>query len=147
MENLTSSPAWQALLAHRDALASTRLSRMWSADPGRGPAFTFACAGIAVDFSKQRVDAQTIALLTALARERGLAAAIERLFTGQRVNTTEDRPALHTALRGDERVEIDGADLRAEIRRNRERMRVFAEAVREGQWKGATGARFTHVLA
>src|SRR5471032_1483432 len=147
MPTFPSSPAWQALLEHRDALAGTRLSRMWSADPDRGAPLTFSCAGIAVDFSKQRIDARTLALLTGLARECDLAAAIEKLFTGERVNTTENRPALHTALRGDEHVMVDGVDLRPGIQRDRERMRVFSEAVRAGQWKGATGARFTHVLA
>ena len=147
MPNLTSSAAWQALLAHRDALAATRLARLWDADPARGSALTFSCAGIAADFSKQRIDAQAVTLLVALARERGLPAAIDALFGGARVNSTEKRPALHTALRGDEHVVVDGVDLRADIRRNHERMRVFAEAVRAGQWKGATGERFTHVLA
>jgi glucose-6-phosphate isomerase len=147
MPTFPSSPAWQALVAHRDALAATRLSQMWDADPERGAALTFSCAGIAVDFSKQRIDAHAIALLTALARERGVGPAIEKLFTGERVNVTENRPALHTALRGDEHVVVDGVDLRPGIQRDRERMRVFSEAVRAGQWKGATGARFTHVLA
>ncbi len=147
MPNFTSSPAWQALLAHRDALAATRLAELWSADPARGSALTFSCAGIAADFSKQRVDAEALTLLTALARDRGLGAAIDALFSGARVNTTEDRPALHTALRGDEHVVVEGVDLRPAIQRNHERMRVFAEAVRAGQWKGATGERFTHVLA
>jgi glucose-6-phosphate isomerase len=147
MPHFNSTPAWQALLAHRDALAATRLRQMWHADPGRGAALTFACAGLAVDFSKQRIDAATIPLLTALARERGLGPAIEKLFHGERVNATENRPALHWALRGDEKVAVDGVDLRPEIQRTHERMRVFAEAVRTGQWKSATGERFTHVLA
>jgi glucose-6-phosphate isomerase len=147
MPHFTSTPAWQALLAHRDALASTRLAELWTGNPGRGTALTFACAGLAVDFSKQRVDAETLKFLIALARERGLATSIERLFAGERVNSTENRPALHWALRGDEHVTVDGMDLRPEIQRNHERMRVFAEAVRAGQWKGATGERFTHVLA
>jgi glucose-6-phosphate isomerase len=147
MPNFTSSPAWQALLAHRDALAATRISRLWDDDPGRGSALTFPCAGLAADFSKQRIDAQALTLLVALARERGLAAAIEALFGAARVNHTENRPALHTALRGDEHVMLDGVDLRVEIERDRERMRVVAEAVRGGQWKGATGERLTHVLA
>ena len=147
MPNFTSTPAWQALLAQREALAATRIARLWKADPGRGPALTFACAGLAADFSKQRIDARTLALLTTLARERGLGAAIDALFSGAPVNVTENRPALHTALRGDEHVTVDGEDLRPAIQRNHERMRVFAEAVRAGQWKGATGERFTHVLA
>jgi glucose-6-phosphate isomerase len=144
---LTSSPGWQALLAHRDGLAGKRISELWEEDPARGPALTFRCAGIAADFSKQRVTPATLALLVALARERGLPAAIERLFTGERVNVSENRAALHTALRGDEHVTLDGVDLLPEVQRNRERIRVFAQAVREGQWKGHTGEKFRHVLA
>ena len=147
MPQLTSSPAWQALLAHRDALASRRVEQLWEDDPGRGAALTFPCAGLAADFSKQRLTAETVGLLAALARERGLPEATSALFGGEPVNVTEKRAALHTALRGDERVFVGGADVRAEINRNFERMRVFSEAVRAGQWKGATGARFTHVLA
>ena len=147
MPPFTSTPAWQALLAHREALASTRLAQLWASDPGRGEALTFSCAGLAVDFSKQRITAETVQLLVALARERGLPAAVEKLFAGERVNATENRPALHTALRGDEHAAVDGHDVLPEVQRNRERMRVFAEAVREGHWKGATGERVTHVLA
>ncbi|HUL57085.1 MAG TPA: glucose-6-phosphate isomerase [Usitatibacter sp.] len=147
MPSLSSSPAWQALLAHRDALASTRVASLWQGDAQRGEALTFRCAGIAADFSKQRLTAETVTLLTALARERGVPAAIERLFTGERVNVTENRPALHTALRGDEHVVVDGVDLLPEIQRNRERIRVFSQAVRDGLWKGHTHERFTHVLA
>ncbi len=147
MPHFTSTPPWQALLAHRDALAGARLRDLWQRDGARGAALTFSCAGIAVDLSKQRITAETVQLLAALARDRGVAPAIEKLFTGERVNVTENRPALHTALRGDEHVSVDGHDLYPEIQRNRERMRVFAEAVRAGQWKGATGRAFTHVLA
>ena len=147
MVPFTSSPAWQALLAHRDELAGRRLSELWEDDPDRGPALTFRCAGIDVDFSKQRITDRTLELLVALARERGVPAAVEKLFTGERVNTTENRPALHTALRGDEHVVVDGQDLLPEIQRNRERIRSFAEAVRGGHWKGHTGERIRHVLA
>ena len=147
MASLSSSPAWQALAAHRDGLAGRRTSDFWREDPRRGESLTFDCGGIAVDFSKQRVTTETLALLVALARERGLPHAIERLFAGERVNNTEDRPALHMALRGDEHVSVEGHDVLPEVQRNRERMRSFSQAVREGQWKGATGERFRHVLA
>ncbi|HXN16495.1 MAG TPA: glucose-6-phosphate isomerase, partial [Usitatibacter sp.] len=147
MLTFTASPSWLALLAHRDALLRRRILQLWEEDPGRGEALTFPCAGLAVDFSKQRISAETISLLVGLARARGLPEAIEQLFTGQRVNITENRPALHTALRGDEHVAVDGRDLTAEIQRHRERMRVFSQAVRDGQWKGATGRAFRHVLA
>jgi glucose-6-phosphate isomerase len=147
MPSLTSSPAWQALVAHRDALGGRHLADLWSEDPGRGERLTFQCAGLAVDFSKQRITAETLDLLIALARERGLPEAIEKLFTGANVNTTENRPALHTALRGEEHVLVDGVDILPDVQRHRERMRVFATAVRDGSWKGVTGRAFTHVIA
>jgi glucose-6-phosphate isomerase len=147
MPPFTSSQAWQALLAHRDALAATRISSLWEGDPERGAKLTFDAAGIAVDFSKQRLTPETIALLAQLARECGVPAAIERLFAGERVNVTENRPALHMALRGDEHVNVGGEDILAQVQRNRERMRTLAEAVRSGLWKGIGGAAITHVLA
>jgi glucose-6-phosphate isomerase len=139
--------AWRALAAHREALAPQRIDALWREDPQRGEALTFPCAGIAVDFSKQKVTRETVRLLVALARERGVPQAIERLFAGERVNATEKRPALHMALRGDEHVSVDGADVLPEIERNRDRIRVFTNAVRNGQWKGATGLKITHVVA
>jgi glucose-6-phosphate isomerase len=147
MSPFTDTPSWHALLAQRDALAPVPLDALWQRDPGRGAALTFHCAGIAVDFSKQRADAETLKLLAALARERDVPAAIATLFAGGKVNVTEGRPALHMALRGDERYLVDGHDVYPEIQSNRERMRVFADAVRNGQWKGAKGSAFTHVLA
>jgi glucose-6-phosphate isomerase len=147
MPSLTSSPAWHALLAHREALAPRRIGQLWEDDPQRGTALTHTCAGIAADFSKQRATRETVDLLVALARERGLPQAIERLFAGERVNVTEGRPALHMALRGDEHVQVDGRDVLPEVQRNRERMRVVAQAVREGHWKGHTGERIRGVLA
>ena len=147
MPSLQSSPAWQALVAHRDALAGRRIGELWEDDAGRGAAFTHSSAGIAADFSKQRATPETVSLLIALARERGVPAAIERLFAGERVNATENRPALHTVLRGDERVSVDGREVLSEVQRNRERMRVVAQAVREGHWKGHTGERIRDVLA
>jgi glucose-6-phosphate isomerase len=147
MASFTTSPAWHKLLAHRDAIAGQRIDTMWRHDPTRGEAMTFGCGGIAVDFSKQRLTRETLQLLVALARERGVPEAIDRLFAGERVNPTESRPALHASLRGDEHVVVDGVDLLPEIERNRDRMRVFSQAVRFGQWKGATGQRISHVLA
>ena len=141
------SPAWQALLAHRSALDATRIDSLFAQDPGRGPALTFRCAGLALDLSKQRLTAETLRLLFALARERDVAGARERLFTGAKVNFTEGRPALHTALRGEEHVRVGDDDVLPEIERCRERMRTLVTAVRDGSWRGATGETITHVLA
>ena len=147
MPPLSSSPAWQALLAHRDAISGRHLSHLWDEDPQRGEKLTFPCAGLGVDFSKQRITPETLALLGALANDRDVKGATERLFTGARVNLTEDRPALHTALRGEEHVLVDGQDVMSDIQRQRERVRTFANGVHDGLWKGATGRAMRHVLA
>jgi glucose-6-phosphate isomerase len=141
------NPAWQALAALRDGSADARVADLFASDPGRGAALTFACAGLAVDFSRERITAETLSHLLALARARGVPEAIDHLFAGVRVNVTEGRPALHTALRGDEHVMVDGADILPAIQRNRERMRSFSGAVRDGRWKSVTGAPIRHVLA
>jgi len=143
----TSCPAWQDLEAHRDEIAGVRVEEHFAADPGRGGSLTFACAGLQVDFSKQRLTADTLRRLADLARQRDFPRAVARLFAGEHVNNTEDRPALHVALRGDERFVAGGEDVQAQVRRCRERMRVFATAVRDGTWKGATGQRIRHVLS
>ena len=147
MSSPTHSPAWQALEAHRDKVAALRVDDQFAADPGRGEAFTFACGPLRIDLSKQRMTRETLAGLVAFARERDVTGAIERLFTGKRVNVTEDRPALHAAMRGDEKVVVDGEDVLPQVQRCRERMRSFSTAVREGAWKGATGGPIRHVLS
>ncbi len=147
MPSPTSCPAWQDLEAHRDEIAGVRVEEHFAADPGRGGSLTFACAGLQVDFSKQRLTADTLRRLADLARQRDFPGAVARLFAGEHVNNTEDRPALHVALRGDERFVAGGEDVQAQVRRCRERMRVFATAVRDGTWKGATGQRIRHVLS
>lgn len=147
MSSLVQSPAWQALAALRDGTADVRVAQLFEADPGRGPALTFACAGLAVDFSRERLTVETIVQLLALARARGIPESIDHLFAGVHVNATEGRPALHTALRGDEHVMVDGEDMLPAIQRNRERMRSFSGAVREGLWKSATGEPIRHVLS
>jgi glucose-6-phosphate isomerase len=145
--SLLQTPAWQALATHRDAVAALRIDDVFRADPQRAQALTFPFAGLAVDFSKQLLTAETVSRLLALAEARDVPAAIGRLFAGEHVNATEDRAAIHTALRGDEHVRVDGADILPDVQRCRERMRSFATAVREGQWKGASGRPIRHVLA
>ncbi len=144
---LPPSPAFQALAAHRDALGAATAASHWQSDPGRGEALTVACAGLAIDFSKQNLTAATMALLVGLAKECGVHASIAALFAGEHLNRSEDRPALHMALRGDEHVSLGGEDVRPGIQRTRERLRSFAGAVREGHWKGTTGERIRHVVA
>ena len=147
MSSPASSTAWSALAAHRDALAGKRIESFFDADPGRAASLTFPFAGLVVDFSKQRITGETLSRLVALAMERDVPAAVERLFGGAPVNPTEGRPALHTAVRGEEHVLVDGVDILPDVQRCRERMRSFAAAVREGRWKGATGQPIRAVLA
>jgi len=144
--SLSRSPAWHKLLAHRDDLGGKTARELWRADPARGSKLTVGCASLALDFSKQPATEETLALLCALARERGLVESIEALFSGAIVNTTEKRPALHMALRGDEHTRAGGHDVMPEIQRGRERLRMFSQGVREGHWKGATGQAIRHVV-
>lgn len=141
------SPAWNALSAHRDALSGHRIEHLFTEGLERGPSFTFNCGSLALDLSKQRLTGETIRLLLGLADECNVAQARERLFSGAAVNVTENRPALHTALRGEERVRVGNTDVMPGIERDRERIRTLVTAVREGAWKGITGKTLTQVLA
>jgi glucose-6-phosphate isomerase len=140
------TPAWKALLAHRDELGGATAREHWKADADRGVKFTVASAGLVVDFSKQNATSDTLAALCAFARERELPQMTARLFAGEHVNPTEDRAAMHMALRGDEHATVDGVDVLADVQRGRERLRSFSQGVRDGLWKGAGGQRLTHVV-
>jgi glucose-6-phosphate isomerase len=101
---------WQALLAHANENGARSLQDFFDADPHRGSRLCGEAAGLYLDYSKQRVDATTVSLLVALADACGVDKAIAAMFSGARINTTEDRPALHVALRAPltERIEVDG---------------------------------------
>ena len=134
-------PAWRALQAHAARLAALHLRELFAADPARGTRYAAEAAGLYLDYAKQRIDETALAALIDLAREAGLAERIDALFTGARVNTTEQRPALHTALRApsDAVIRVDGHDVMPEIQAVLARMRVFADAIRSGAWRGHTG--------
>ena len=122
---------------------------LFAADPDRFSAFSIAPVdGMLLDFSKNRVSAETMALLVALAREAGVEAARDRMFAGEAINLTDKRAALHTALRASSgaKVVTGGVDVRAAVRDVLARMRAFVEAVQGGGRRGHGGARFTHVV-
>jgi glucose-6-phosphate isomerase len=123
-------PAWQQLAAHRHA-SGFDLARMFAEDPQRVATLSARCGDVLLDFSKHLLTAQTLRLLVGLARERDLAGAIARLFAGDPVNASEKRAALHTALRAQSPVMLDGRDVTVEVRRELERMRAFVAAVRD----------------
>ncbi|MCX9192919.1 glucose-6-phosphate isomerase [Carbonactinospora thermoautotrophica] len=145
---ITSIPAWAALETHYQALRDVHLRDLFAQDARRGESLTAEHDGIYLDFSKNRVTRRTIDLLVALAEARGLRDGIEAMFTGHRVNATEDRAVLHVALRAprDASIRVDGEDVVPQVHAVLERMSRFAERVRQGEWRGFTGQRIRNVV-
>ncbi|MGN6653340.1 glucose-6-phosphate isomerase, partial [Trinickia sp.] len=148
MSKLTQSPAWQALAHHRDALSDTSIRALFAADATRADRFSLEAAGVFADFSKNLLTDETIALLTALAREAGVEARRDAMFKGERINTTEARPVLHVALRAPAGTSIfvDGEDVVPHVHAVLARMRRFSDAVRDGGWRGYTGRAITDIV-
>ncbi len=148
MSDLTRSQPWQALKAHQETLSSTHLRDLFAADPKRFDAFSLEACGLLLDYSKNRITAETLALLTGLARHAGIEGWRDKMFAGDKINFTEGRAVLHTALRNrsGRPVMADGADVMPEVRRVLGKMREFSERVRSGEWKGHTGKPITDVV-
>jgi glucose-6-phosphate isomerase len=141
-------PAWQALVTHHAHIGATLLRELFAADPERGTRFTVSAAGLYLDYSKNRIDDETLALLVALARHSGLTERIAAMFAGEAINTTEQRAVLHTALRAPaaEQLWLDGVDVVSEVHAVLARMAGFSEQVRSGAWQGHTGRPMRHVI-
>jgi glucose-6-phosphate isomerase len=137
----STDPAWRALGAHAEAVSGLHLRDIFAADPDRGERLHAEVAGLYVDYAKQRVTGETLGLLVALAEEAGLRSRIDAMFRGEHVNSTEDRPALHTALRLPRAAElvVDGQDVVGDVHAVLDHMATFADAVRSGRWLGHTG--------
>ncbi|MGI9116212.1 MAG: glucose-6-phosphate isomerase [Gaiellales bacterium] len=148
MTTLRSTPAWQALEAHHAEIAATQLRELFSADPARGETLTAEGAGLYLDYSKNRVTAETLRLLVQLAEERDLAGHRDAMLTGRHINVSEDRAVLHTALRlpRDAELVVDGQDVVADVHAVLDRMGAFADQIRSGAWKGFTGKRIRNVV-
>jgi glucose-6-phosphate isomerase len=140
--------AWRALEAHRSELGAFSLRSAFAADPQRGERFTARAAGWTLDYSKNLISDVTLARLFDLARARGLAEQALAMFAGARINTTEDRAVLHTALRAPRGagVLVDGRDVTIDVHDVQGRFTAFAEAVREGKWTGHSGRRIRSVV-
>ena len=147
-DTLSDSPAWQALRRHHGAVRDAHLRDLFATDPSRVARLSFEAAGIHADLSKHRVTEETVELLLALASERGVAERRDAMFRGERVNVTEDRAALHVALRmpRDRSLVVDGRDLVRDVHDVLDRMRAFADRVRSGEWRGHTGRRVRAVV-
>jgi glucose-6-phosphate isomerase len=133
--------AWTTLAQHRDRIAPLHLRDLFAGDPERFQRFSLRHEDLLFDFSKQRVTTETMALLHELARAADVAGWTDRMFSGERVNGTEDRAAFHVALRSRSTapMRIDGRDVMADVRNVLERMRSFADRIRAGEQLGATG--------
>jgi glucose-6-phosphate isomerase len=145
---LRETSAWRALEEHQRTLASVQTRDLFAADSGRFERFSVETPELLFDYSKNRVTDETMRLLLQLAREADLPAAIEAMFGGARINWTEERAVLHTALRSPERqgVRVDGREILPAVHAVLEQMRRFAERVRSGEWRGHSGERIRAVV-
>jgi glucose-6-phosphate isomerase len=148
IDSLRRLDAWQALARHADEIRDLHLRDLFAEDRDRGERLVVEAEGVYLDYSKNRVTGQTLRLLVRLAEDRGLRQRIDAMFAGDAINSTEDRAVLHVALRAPvgSRIEVDGADVVADVHDVLNRMSVFAERVRAGDWKGATGKPVRNVV-
>jgi glucose-6-phosphate isomerase len=145
---LASRPAWSALAAHAEAIKPQHLRDLFAADPTRGTRLTASACGLFLDYSKNRITDETLTLLLQLAEQSGLAQHREAMFTGQKINTTEDRAVLHVALRAPkgEVIKVDGEDVVPAVHDVLDKMSAFADKIRSGEWLGYTGKRIRNVV-
>ena len=145
---LTQRPAWQSLSAHFDAVKHLHLRELFAQDSGRGERYTCEGAGLFLDYSKHRIMDETLCLLLNLATEADLQGRIAAMFRGDRINVTEDRAVLHTALRAPKgrRIEVDGQDVVPGVHAVLDCMVAFAEQVRGGAWRGHTGKPIRNIV-
>ena len=148
MAQLTTSPAWRALEAHAAAIRGVHLRALFQDDPERFTRFQARFEDLLLDYSKHRITAETLRLLLDLARERDLEGWRRKLLEGQKINTTEDRAVLHTALRNRSgaAVLVDGVDVMPAVLEVLTRIEAFCGAVRSGAWRGFTGQRLTDIV-
>ncbi len=146
--SLTARQSWKALQSHFEKIREVHLRSFFADDPTRGERLTAEATGIFLDYSKNRVTDETLALLRGVAEEAGLRQRIEAMFRGDRINLTENRSVLHVALRAPRATSIvvDGKDVVPEVHGVLDRMADFADRVRSGAWKGHTGRRIRNVI-
>ncbi len=145
---LLERPAWEALEKHYEQVRSTHLRQLFAEDPTRGKSLTCEAEGVYLDYSKNRVTNDTMRLLVQLARESGLSERMEAMFTGEKINVTENRAVLHVALRAprDEQIVVDGENVVPEVHAVLDKMAAFSERIRSGAWKGHTGKPIKNIV-
>ncbi|MCL7378658.1 glucose-6-phosphate isomerase [Streptomyces sp. 35G-GA-8] len=145
---LTRTPEWDALGKHREQLGQTHLRELFAADPARGAGYTLQVGDLYLDYSKHLVTDETLALLRELAAATGVAELRDAMFRGEKINTTEDRAVLHTALRAprDAVIEVDGENVVPAVHAVLDKMSAFADRIRSGEWTGHTGRPIKNVI-
>ena len=144
----TRQSVWTALASHYDKVSKLHLRQLFATDPKRGERMTIDAAGLFLDYSKNRVTDETLRLLLQVAEGYGLRSRIDAMFKGEKINITEKRAVLHTALRApkDATILVDGKNVVPEVHAVLEHMADFSSRVRSGQWKGHTGRRICNVI-
>ena len=145
---LIDTPAWQALEAHHAKVKDAQLRQLFADDPDRAARFKVEGVGLFLDYSKNRITEETVALLVDLAKERGVAERRDAMFRGEKINVSENRAVLHVALRAprDEVIEVDGHNVVPDVHAVLDRMAAFADKVRSGAWTGHSGKRIKNVV-
>jgi glucose-6-phosphate isomerase len=148
LSELRESQAWAELEAHFEQIRGTHLRELFAGDPERGERLVAEGAGLYLDFSKNRVSDETLMLLGALARERGVEERREAMFAGEHINVSEDRAVLHVALRmpRERSLIVDGVDVVKEVHETLDRMSAFCERVRSEEWRGHTDKPIRNVI-
>jgi glucose-6-phosphate isomerase len=146
--SLTESSAWKALEAHAATNRALHLRDLFAQDPTRGERLKVEAAGVYLDYSKNRITEETVKLLLQLAEESGLRSRIDAMFRGEKINVTEKRAVLHVALRAPigDKILVDGVDVVPLVHGVLDKMAVFANSVRSGEWKGYTGKPIRNVI-
>ncbi len=145
---LNQTPEWTALAKHREELGEVRLRELFAAEPGRGSGYTVRVGDLHIDYSKHLVTDETLRLLRELAAATDVFGLRDAMFRGEKINTTEDRAVLHTALRAprDAVIEVDGENVVPAVHAVLDKMAGFADRVRSGAWTGHTGKRIKNVV-
>jgi glucose-6-phosphate isomerase len=145
---LRDRPAWAALQGHYEELRGRHLRELFAADPDRGERLVAEGAGLYLDYSKNRITEETLGLLVELAEQSGLRERTEAMFTGERINVSENRAVLHVALRmpRERSLVVDGEDVVKQVHEVLDRMAAFSDRIRSGEWRGHTGRPIRNVV-
>ena len=146
--SVTKSPQWKVLADHYASIKDVHLRQMFADDASRGQTMSVEAAGLYLDYSKNRITDETLPLLIQLAESRDLRERIDAMFAGDKINLTEDRAVLHTALRAPAgaTVMVDGEDVVREVHAVLNKMTAFCDRIRSGDWKGHTGKRIRNIV-